>query len=195
MSANRYILTTAGSVVMIPSGAELYHHGVKGQKWGVRRYQNKDGSLTPAGAKRVAKLNKKLEDTRWAARTKYAYANAGAKVARTAETKRDRNTAKQIGIRNMDRAVVLDKQVAKYEKRLKNLGVDPKKDQELIEARRKAGEEYVKRSKGAIAADWAGETVLNAGAVFAQVALGSPMLFAYYTEPNQHKLRDSKNSK
>lgn len=30
----------------------LYHHGVKGMKWGVRRYQNKDGSLTPAGKKR-----------------------------------------------------------------------------------------------------------------------------------------------
>lgn len=28
---------------------ELYHHGVKGQKWGVRRFQNKDGSLTPEG--------------------------------------------------------------------------------------------------------------------------------------------------
>lgn len=34
----------------------LQHHGVKGMKWGIRRYQNKDGSLTPAGKKRAAKL-------------------------------------------------------------------------------------------------------------------------------------------
>lgn len=31
---------------------ELEHHGIKGQRWGVRRYQNKDGSLTPRGEKR-----------------------------------------------------------------------------------------------------------------------------------------------
>lgn len=31
---------------------ELYHHGIKGQRWGVRRYQYADGSLTPAGKKR-----------------------------------------------------------------------------------------------------------------------------------------------
>ena len=35
---------------------ELYHHGVKGQRWGIRRYQNKDGTLTPAGRKRADKL-------------------------------------------------------------------------------------------------------------------------------------------
>ncbi len=34
---------------------ELYHHGVLGQRWGVRRYQNKDGSLTALGKKRYAK--------------------------------------------------------------------------------------------------------------------------------------------
>ena len=35
----------------------LKHHGIKGMKWGVRRYQNKDGTLTAAGKKRYSKLN------------------------------------------------------------------------------------------------------------------------------------------
>ena len=35
----------------IPNSNSLVHHGVKGQKWGERRYQNSDGSLTPEGYK------------------------------------------------------------------------------------------------------------------------------------------------
>lgn len=34
---------------------ELYHHGIKGQRWGIRRYQNPDGSLTELGRKRYGK--------------------------------------------------------------------------------------------------------------------------------------------
>lgn len=42
-------------------GDELQHWGIKGQKWGQRRYQNKDGSLTPAGQKRYNKEVEKLK--------------------------------------------------------------------------------------------------------------------------------------
>ena len=36
----------------------IAHHGIFGQKWGRRRYQNKDGSLTPAGELRYRKSHK-----------------------------------------------------------------------------------------------------------------------------------------
>lgn len=42
-------------------GVYLAHHGIKGQRWGVRRFQNPDGSLKPAGVKRMNTLQGKSE--------------------------------------------------------------------------------------------------------------------------------------
>ena len=44
------------SEYILSSNGELMHYGIKGMKWGVRRYQNADGSLTPKGETRYAQV-------------------------------------------------------------------------------------------------------------------------------------------
>ena len=46
-------------------GNELYHWGIKGMKWGVRRYQNKDGSLTDIGHKKKGNKVGQADPDRW----------------------------------------------------------------------------------------------------------------------------------
>lgn len=63
----RYIITRSSN--------ELYHWGIKGQKWGVRRFQNSDGTLTDAGKKRYLTRGEYREILRDAKKDKKAFLN------------------------------------------------------------------------------------------------------------------------
>ena len=68
----------------------LMHYGIKGMKWGVRRYQNYDGSYTQRGLARFRKSEKKYDD----AKARYTSAKNSGSTSDAKLAKRDMKTAK-----------------------------------------------------------------------------------------------------
>lgn len=80
---------------------ELYHHGILGQKWGVRRYQNSDGTLTSAGKKKAAKL--KIKQAELASKNKIKEAKETKKLEKKMKAIKEKENKKLLkGKKNTD---------------------------------------------------------------------------------------------
>ena len=94
---------------------ELNHHGIPGMRWGIRRYQNKDGSLTAAGRKRVAKMKDEYTEL------------TGKKLIRK-PTPKDNKSSSQNGDENVNRKSIKNMSDTEIQNRINRL----QKEKQLI---------------------------------------------------------------
>lgn len=106
---------------------ELQHHGIKGMKWGRRRYQDKDGSLTPAGQKRYNKEMEKIQKEERALANKRAYdakmaklENARKRVDEQKEAMKKKKSDEDEEPKKKTLSEMTNEEVAAYKQRMQN---------------------------------------------------------------------------
>lgn len=162
---------------------ELYHHGIRGQKWGIRRYQNKDGTLTEKGQKRYGekvtmhngKNNILLGGRKYQTHKEYVTANKFAKASyeqRKAEIAEKKKNSKAGFIEKNTKALV------------RNMDNRAQYNYELARNRHNAGVEEFKRGVATGAA--------KRGAKAAAV-VGAGILAGYFTASALNVMNDRAN--
>lgn len=73
---------------------ELYHHGILGQRWGIRRFQNPDGTLTERGRQRLQK-----KDIKWAKRNYNKIYKKASNAVRKPMREFERNELQKSGLK------------------------------------------------------------------------------------------------
>lgn len=130
---------------------ELYHYGIKGMKWGVRRtpeqlgHRTRSGSLASARKDRIDKLRKTYRSKMQTGATHYRKAIRDVNKVRSDSSKRERKYNKWSGEHQYSTAASYDKQARKLQKKLKRMGIEVNESASYSELKREASEHYVKK--------------------------------------------------
>lgn len=130
---------------------ELYHYGIKGMRWGIRRYQNKDGSLTDAGRKRYNKaletMNDESKSARTRARAKKTVEKLGGSAKKseereeTAEEKRQRMLSSTNAKEIYENRHLLS--TNELNERINRIDTEARLKSKIVEEHEKSGSEYL----------------------------------------------------
>lgn len=170
-----------GEYYAIHQNDELKHYGVLGMKWGVRRYQNADGSLTPAGLKRDSRLREKTKKL-----AKKSYTNA-VEARDRAKRKTNGSLYYDLSNRYMSRAQKTASKMSDGGKRIKK----QKGYMRMTAANTIAGEYYVKRKTSERLASAATSAAVSTGMSFAGMLMGMPIGVLYIDPGPKYKLKMS----